>query len=343
MEHGKGDMIEQLSATPRRPVPKMVKRWMLIVSCAMAILVVAAIIVWNNPTALYVVATAMGRWSCGLHIEQFEVRSVATPTLVGGPSPSTGATLGDGTPILFLHGWGTSKESMLIQMGWFSTNRRVIAPDLPGFGDNPLPAEWHALTGLGYVRWIEDFRVAAKLGRIDIVGESMGGAFAAAYAAEYPDSVRRIALQAPAGLVAPRVNEFMREVAAGENPLRITNEAEMDRVIGLCFQRPPPVPTAFKTYLINRAVSRAPRQQEMIDTIREFLMRGNTETLHLIRAPTLVMYGSDDQITDPSLLDVYCNGIEHSTGVLIPDAGHVIFSDAPQMTRTVLSEFLGVQ
>ena len=168
----------------------------------------------------------------------------------------------------------------------------------------------------------------------------MGGALAAAYAAAYPDSVRRVVLQSAAGLEAPKVNAFMRDVAAGKNPLLIASSSDFDRVINLCFAKPPPIPTPFKTVLIDRSIAHLPKQREMIVALQDFLMHGNRDILGSIRAPTLILYGTADKITDASLLDVYRDGIRNSTGVLIEGAGHVIFYDAPKETFRAISAFL---
>ena len=194
----------------------MILRVLKIAGICLGTFIACGVILWNWPTGFYTVATALGRLSSGVRLEEIIVRGIATPTLDGGSSVSLDPLQPDRTPILFLHGWGTSKEAMMSEMRWFVSTRRVIAPDMPGFGANMLHADLPALDGAGYVKWIEDFRIAANLGRVDVVGESMGGALAAAYAAAYPDSVRRVVLQSAAGLEAPKVNAFMRDVAAGK-------------------------------------------------------------------------------------------------------------------------------
>lgn len=315
-------------------------RLLKVVAIVVAVSVAGGVILWNWPTAFYTVATALGRFSSGVRLEEIIVRGIATPTLDGGVSSPNAPLQPDRTPILFLHGWGTSKEAMMSEMKWFVSTRRVIAPDLPGFGANALQPDQPALDGDGYVKWIEEFRIAANLGRIDVVGESMGGALAAAYAAAYPDSVRRIVLQSAAGLEAPKVNAFMRDVQSGKNPLLIASSSDFDRVIGLCFAKPPPIPTPFKQFLVDRAISNLPQQKEMAKALQSFLMNGNAGILGSIHAPTLILYGTADQITDSSLLNVYRDGIRNSTAVLIEGAGHVVFYDAPKETFRAMTAFL---
>ena len=324
----------------RSRIQKVFFRLLKVAGICFGTFIACGVILWNWPTGFYTVATALGRLSSGVRLEEIIVRGIATPKLDGGSSVSPDPLQPDRTPILFLHGWGTSKEAMMSEMRWFVSTRRVIAPDMPGFGANMLPADQPALDGAGYVKWIEDFRIAANLGRVDVVGESMGGALAAAYAAAYPDSVRRIVLQSAAGLEAPKINAFMRDVAAGKNPLLIASSSDFDRVVGLCFANPPPIPTPFKTVLIDRSIAHLPKQREMLAALQDFLMHGNRDILGSIRAPTLILYGTADKITDASLLDVYRDGIRNSTGVLIEGAGHVIFYDAPKETFRAISAFL---
>lgn len=309
-----------------------------------ALLVTATVVgvtLWNWPSGFYRIATWLARQGAGIDLVFIDVHGDPTPAL--DRDDSEGASAGaasDLTPILFLHGWGTSKEAWLAQMRLFGRGRRVIAPDLPGFGDHPLRLDQAALDGDGYVEWIEAFRVAAGLGRVDVVGESMGGALAAAYGAKHPESVRRLVLESPAGVRPPHLNAFMQEIAKGENPLRIASEEDFDRVISLVFAQPPPVPTPIKRYLVDRAQQTLGRQQEMVDTLRGFLLEGNEPLLGAIRAPTLVIYGSADRVTDPSMLEVYTAGIKGSTGLLVPGAGHVVFHDAPREVYRAVTEFL---
>ncbi|MDA1027195.1 MAG: alpha/beta hydrolase [Planctomycetota bacterium] len=135
-------------------------------------------------------------------------------------------------------------------------------------------------------------------------------------------------------------NAFMRDVESGKNPLRMASEEDFDRVINLVFASPPPVPTPFRKYLVQRAVANLPKTEEMIDALRPFLVAGNEGQLDKIKAPTLILYGSADRVTDPSMLEVYRAGIRGSEAVLIPGAGHVVFNDAPRETYRAVMGFL---
>jgi pimeloyl-ACP methyl ester carboxylesterase len=203
---------------------------------------------------------------------------------------------------------------------------RVVIPDLPGFGEHAMhgdvPHDWRF-----YIDEIERFREHEALGQVDVVGTSMGGAFAAAYAATYPDSVRKIVLLSPAGVVAPKQNEFMTRVANGELPLDIKDDASFADVLRLNFPNPPPMPEPIRRAFVARAIDRREAFLEIVEDLRPFLVSGCEELMPKIKAPALVLYGELDLLTDPSMLAVWRLGLANMDGEVLPDAGHVLLYD----------------
>jgi len=105
---------------------------------------------------------------------------------------------GSGEPLVLLHGVATSRLIWTRVIDALAQRRRVIAVDLPGFGES-------AAAGPGFeLEQVADGLVAdLALERFDLVGHSLGGAVAVATAARHPEAVRRLVLVSPAGL-APR-------------------------------------------------------------------------------------------------------------------------------------------
>ena len=103
---------------------------------------------------------------------------------------------GSGAPVVLLHGLGATKASFLPTVAALAPDHRVIAIDLPGFGDSdkPLRAPYHAPYFAGAVVALLD---ALGLERADVVGNSMGGRVAIELGLRHPDRVRRLALLAP--------------------------------------------------------------------------------------------------------------------------------------------------
>jgi pimeloyl-ACP methyl ester carboxylesterase len=112
---------------------------------------------------------------------------------------------GAGDPLVLVHGAGTSSAIWHRVMAHLADDRRVVAPDLPGYGGSPAAGPGFALEEVAddLVAGLEEAGVASPY---DLVGHSMGGAIAILATARHPKRVRRLVLVAPAGLAAlPRV------------------------------------------------------------------------------------------------------------------------------------------
>jgi pimeloyl-ACP methyl ester carboxylesterase len=119
-----------------------------------------------------------------------------------------GDVRGAGDALVLLHGVATSRLVWRRVIEPLARGRRVIAVDVPGFGESE-PA------GPGFdLDAVADRLVAGiEPGSFDLVGHSLGGAVAVAAAARHPDRVRRLVLVAPAGL-EPRATRVAAALGA---------------------------------------------------------------------------------------------------------------------------------
>jgi pimeloyl-ACP methyl ester carboxylesterase len=98
---------------------------------------------------------------------------------------------GSGAPIVFLHGMGTSAATWNRCMELLEDRFTVIAPDLLGHGDSPVPDDPAEYTRDRTLADVDD--IVAELGEPPVlVGHSLGGYLALAYAATRPDAARGI-------------------------------------------------------------------------------------------------------------------------------------------------------
>ncbi|WP_333821862.1 alpha/beta fold hydrolase [Pinisolibacter sp.] len=112
---------------------------------------------------------------------------------------------GAGAPVVFIHGSGPGVSAWANWRGVLpvlSECFRVIAPDMVGFGFTDRPA------GMDYRRevWVKqaiDLLDELGLERVDIVGNSFGGAIALALAIAHPQRVRRLVLMGSVGVSFP--------------------------------------------------------------------------------------------------------------------------------------------
>lgn len=110
---------------------------------------------------------------------------------------------GSGTPILILHGWGSSAATWeAVQHQLATHGYRAIALDLPGFGATvEPPREW----GLAeYTDFVREFVAQEKIGRFVLLGHSFGGRIAIDYAARFGESIAAVVLCGAAGIARPR-------------------------------------------------------------------------------------------------------------------------------------------
>ncbi len=108
---------------------------------------------------------------------------------------------GTGEPVVFIHGSGpgvTAWANWRLVLPKIAATRRALAPDMMGFGYTERPA------GIKYGmdvwgRQLVDFLDALKLDKVDLVGNSFGGALALWMAIRHPDRVRKLVLMGSMG------------------------------------------------------------------------------------------------------------------------------------------------
>jgi pimeloyl-ACP methyl ester carboxylesterase len=227
-----------------------------------------------------------------------------------GEQPSAHLMLrGEGAPLLLLHGWGASGDLWAPVLGPLQEGRRLIVPDLPGFGKTPSPpAVWSVED---YVRWTTALLDRIGVEQCDIVGHSNGGRIAMLTAARHPERVGKLVLVDSAGIRprhGPRYHARVRSYKA----LRAAERSWL-------------LPD-----VLRRAAGRSAGRRGSSDyRAAEGTMRGTlvklvnedlTSHLASIRAPALLIWGEIDEETplaDARLMEQ-----------LIPDAGLVVFEGA---------------
>lgn len=106
--------------------------------------------------------------------------------------------IGNGQPLLMLHGFMGSKRCWLPLMEGLQSQFRCISLDLLGFGESSKPElRYDVALEVAFVRQVID---ALKIDPCYILGHSFGGWVASAYALAYPHGVKGLMLAAPAGI-----------------------------------------------------------------------------------------------------------------------------------------------
>jgi pimeloyl-ACP methyl ester carboxylesterase len=111
--------------------------------------------------------------------------------------------IGDGPPLLFVHGLSGCWQNWLENIPFFARDHRVIAVDLPGFGESEMPAEDISMSA--YAATIDALLDELGVDAVRLVGNSMGGFVGAELAIRYPARVERLVLVSAAGISLDKI------------------------------------------------------------------------------------------------------------------------------------------
>jgi pimeloyl-ACP methyl ester carboxylesterase len=238
------------------------------------------------------------------------------------------ALWGEGRPVVLLHGWGASAESLARVAKALEDRFRVYAIDLPGFGWTPRPsAAWGSRE---YASHVETFMDSMNIPSASIVGHSFGGRIALALAARCPHRVRSLVLVASAGIRSRQGAGYVLKVLVAKLGKRFFSLPLWgrlgERVVSAVYQR-----VGSRDYLTAGAM-----RSTLVKVVNED-MRG---TLSSIRVPTLIIWGDNDQEVPRSSMEVMAQGIKGSRLEILQGAGHFPFLDRPDTFGELVRDFL---
>jgi pimeloyl-ACP methyl ester carboxylesterase len=245
---------------------------------------------------------------------------------------------GEGEPLVLLHGFSDNKDTFVDLARMFTSHRRVIIPDLLGFGEASQPREFdYRLETLAAV--VAELLDVLGVYRYDLGGNSLGGAVATSLALARPDAVRSLTLIASAGVEMPRPSPLQRMLDEGQNPFVLDSHEAYRSWVRFVLERPLPLPPAVERYLADEFIARASLNEKIMDD----LLGGEeelTERLSDIQAPTLVLWGDRDRLIDISAGQVFHRRIPDARFVILHGIGHCPQLEAPRQTARALRDFL---
>lgn len=109
--------------------------------------------------------------------------------------------VGQGIPVLFLHGSWTTGEDWLPVVQQLSSKHHCILPDMLGFGESDRPKASYSIEL--EVECLTELVEVLRLRQFYLVGHEVGGWIAVSYALRYPDLVKGVVLLSPEGVKTP--------------------------------------------------------------------------------------------------------------------------------------------
>jgi pimeloyl-ACP methyl ester carboxylesterase len=256
------------------------------------------------------------------------------------------AEIGEGDPIVFIHGISGSWQNWLENLPHFGRNRRAIALDLPGFGASPMPS-W-PIDMPAYGRLLQDF--CEKLGvgsSATLVGNSMGGLVAAEAVLSAPSRFDRLVLVSAAGFINTWLphqrgsatsyawNTFGRPFGAAAR-----FAVEHRRARYAMFRFFIRYPGRLRKELLWEQMASGlpcPGFADSLDAVIEYDARDRLEEIEI---PTMIVWGTDDWVIPSAAALSYHRRIPQSRLEIFEHTGHVPQIERPERFNRVLDEFL---
>jgi pimeloyl-ACP methyl ester carboxylesterase len=224
--------------------------------------------------------------------------------------------LGQGQPLLILHGWGSNSERWLEVAEPLSKKFKVIIPDIPGFGKSEVLQEPWNLNK--YVSWADEFVRQLKLGDFYLLGHSFGGALASKISIKHAQEIKKLFLVS-AACIRRKTNK--KGISA-----RIAKVVKIFSFL--------PFYTFFRKAVYKFIIRRSDyvyvegiMKQTYLNVISDDL------SFHLpfIKVPTVIIWGDKDEMTPIEDARLINEKIRNSKLVVIPGAGHDLNRKQPEI------------
>jgi pimeloyl-ACP methyl ester carboxylesterase len=255
------------------------------------------------------------------------------------------AEIGEGEPIVFVHGISGSWQNWLENLPHFGRTHRAIALDLPGFGASPMPS-W-PIDMPAYGRLLHDFCEKLGLQGATLVGNSMGGLVAAEAVLSAPERFDRLVLVSAAGFINTwlphqRGKATSQAWSTFGRPFGAAARFFVSHRRGrwLMFRFAIRYPGRLRKELLWEQMASglpAPGFTDALDAVIEYDAR---ERLEEIETPTMIVWGMDDWVIPSIAALSYHRRIPHSRLEIFERTGHVPQMERPVRFNRVLEEFL---
>jgi pimeloyl-ACP methyl ester carboxylesterase len=252
--------------------------------------------------------------------------------------------LGDGPPVLLLHGWPTSSFLWREIMRPIARANRVVALDLPGLGASDKPV------GIRYSfeffdRALDLFLAHLGIDQLGLAVHDLGGPVGLHWALDRPRRLTKLALLNT--LVYPEfseaVKEFVRACATPELREKITSPSGLESIMRDGFADPAKLSTEVLG-AVQEPFRTAEARRALADAGIGLSRKGFVQIarhLSTLRVPVRVVYGARDRLL-PDVAETMARvkiDLPQADVTVLPDCGHFLQEEAPAEVGEVLAHF----
>ena len=245
------------------------------------LVVAAGLIFWQHPLWVNDQVTRFHLWRSGVKSKYIDVGAYRLHYFEATPPDGK-----QGTPLLLVHGLGARGEDWgSLIPGLAAAGFHVYVPDLVGYGRSPQPDVSYSISMEEDT--VVQFMRAVGVKQANVGGWSMGGWIAMKLTLDHPELVNRLVVYDSAGVYYPGADK-----ADAFTP---TDAAGLRQLLAMLFTRPPSMPDfaardgvrkiGDNAWVIRRSLTEMMAGRDLLDF-----------RLHLIDRPTLVVWGSRDDL-----------------------------------------------
>jgi len=242
--------------------------------------------------------------------------------------------------LLLLHGFASSLQTWDAWSTQLEPYYRVIRLDLPGFGmTGPSPVNDYSEEN--DLATLTHFVDKLGLSSFSVIGHSMGGKMAWGLAASMPDRVKALVLMAPDGFSATKdigTKPYAMPSIMGVIKFSLPKYLVKKSIEPAFFDA-----NALDDSLVNRYYDmlRAPGvRAAILERSNQTIYTDPVPRLQKITAPTLLIWGEQDQLIPSSNAQSYANVLANSQTILLPKLGHLLQEEQPEVAVKRVAEFL---
>lgn len=232
-------------------------------------------------------------------------------------------TLGEGKPLLILHGWGSRSDNWQKVGEMLAKNGvKVIIPDLPGFGQSDKPQTAWDLDD--YCDFVEEFVKVLNLDKFYLLGHSFGGEIAVKYNLRFPEKIDKLFLVSASCIRARNLKKKLLYI--------------LSKVFKI-FSFIPFLRKAFYRFVVGKS-DYLSTEGVMRDTYLKIIAEDLSNILSQVQAVTIIIWGEEDSITPISDARKINSKIKNSKLEILSGFDHDLNLKGPEELAEAIIKFL---
>ncbi len=259
--------------------------------------------------------------------------------------------MGDGSPVVFIHGLGSYIPAWNKNLLPLSKHFRCIAIDLPGYGKSSKSL--HPGTMDYYAEVVIKLMDKLGINKFNICGHSMGGVIAFKLAIEFPERVDKLFLSAPGGAETYSEDEklLVENFISTERMISNDDKQIRNNVMVNFHHFPLDAQFMISDRIAIRKAGEFPLHAEIIARSASGVINSDVPfRLSGVKSKTMIIFGDNDkmipnrfvhpELTPQKMIDTFKQNIQSVNIKIYPECGHFPQFEHPEIFNRDLIEFI---